>query len=138
MEVQNLKPETMRTLILVARDIYPHDRFGDRIYAVAVKGHDEAAGKDPAAKALIEEGIATLDTMAKAKHGSGYIDVGWENDRVALLKEIAGGDFFQKIRGGLVTGIYNQKDVWTKLGYEGPSFPKGGYIERGFDDISWL
>jgi hypothetical protein len=28
--------------------------------------------------------------------------------------------------------------VWTKLGYEGPSAPEGGYLHRGFDDIDWL
>ena len=138
MEVKNLKPETMRTLIQMARDIYPHDRFGDKIYAEAMKGHDAAAGKDAATKTLLEEGVATLDTMAKAKHKVGYADVGWEGQRVAILKEIEGGAFFQKIRGGLVTGIYNRKDVWAKLGYEGPSAEKGGYIERGFDDIAWL
>ena len=26
MEVDDLKPETMKTLILMARDIYPHDK----------------------------------------------------------------------------------------------------------------
>ena len=71
-------------------------------------------------------------------HGMPYTDVGWEADRVAILKEIEGDAFFQKIRGDLVTGIYNNKDVWAKLGYEGESFSKGGYLERGFDDISWL
>lgn len=138
MEVRGLKPETMRTLIQMARDIYPHDRFGDRIYAEAVKGHDEAAVKDPAAKSLIEDGVASLDAIAREKHGTGYADIGWESERVAMLRQIEDGEFFQAVRGGLVTGIYNRKDVWVKLGYEGPSFPEGGYIERGFDDISWL
>ena len=138
LEVQNLKPASMRTLIQLARDIYPHDSFGDRIYAQAMKGHDEAAGKDADVKTLLEDGVALLDTKAKAKHGMPYTDVGWEADRVAILKEIEGDAFFQKIRGGLVTGIYNNKDVWAKLGYEGESFSKGGYLERGFDDISWL
>jgi hypothetical protein len=48
------------------------------------------------------------------------------------------GAFFQKIRGGLVTGLYNQKAVWPLFGYEGESFSQGGYLERGFDDISWI
>ncbi len=138
MMVNNLKPASMRTLIQMARDIYPHDSFGDKIYAQALKGHDEAAGKDAGTKKLLEEGVALLDAKAKARHGTGYTDVGWESDRVAILKEIEGDAFFQKIRGGLVTGIYNNKDVWAKLGYEGASFPKGGYLERGFDDINWL
>ena len=40
--------------------------------------------------------------------------------------------------GGLVTGLYNQKEVWPLFGYEGESFSQGGYIDRGFDDIDWL
>ena len=46
--------------------------------------------------------------------------------------------FFQKVRGSLVTGIYNNPEVWAILGYEGESASKGGYINRGFDDIDWL
>ena len=42
------------------------------------------------------------------------------------------------VRGGLVTGLYNQKAVWPIFGYEGSSFEFGGYIDRGFDDINWL
>ncbi|MEL6523884.1 MAG: Twin-arginine translocation pathway signal, partial [Pseudomonadota bacterium] len=46
--------------------------------------------------------------------------------------------FFQQIRGGLVTGLYNQKSVWPIFGYEGESFSQGGYLDRGFNDINWL
>jgi len=28
--------------------------------------------------------------------------------------------------------------VWPKFGYEGSSSERGGYINRGFDDINWL
>ena len=55
-----------------------------------------------------------------------------------LLREIEESAFFQQIRGGLVTGLYNQKEVWPLFGYEGESYSKGGYIERGFNDINWL
>ena len=70
--------------------------------------------------------------------GDEAIGAGWEIDRVALLRQIESGGFFQAIRGGLVVGLYNQKEVWPVFGYEGESFSKGGYIERGFDDIAWL
>ena len=40
METAALKPETMATLIQMARDIYPHDHVGDEYYAIAVKGYD--------------------------------------------------------------------------------------------------
>ena len=34
METAALKPETMATLIKLARDIYPHDAVSDRFYAM--------------------------------------------------------------------------------------------------------
>ena len=37
-----------------------------------------------------------------------------------------------------MVGLYNQKELWPIFGYEGASADKGGYIERGFDDIDWL
>ncbi len=137
-ETKALKPETMRTLVKAARDIYPHDRLSDRFYAVAVKVYDDKAAGDAKLKALFEDGVAELDKIAKAKHGSVYAGVGWEKDRVALLREIEKGGFFKKLRGDLVVSLYNQKEVWPLFGYEGESASKGGYIARGFNDINWL
>jgi hypothetical protein len=138
LEVQNLTPETMRTLIKMARDVYPHDRLADRFYAVAMKSYDVKAGADPVSKAMIEKGVATLDELARGKHGTGYADVGWEAERVALLRQIEASPFFQTVRSGLVVSLYNQKEVWPAFGYEGESASKGGYVHRGFDDIAWL
>jgi hypothetical protein len=28
--------------------------------------------------------------------------------------------------------------VWELVGYEGPSYDRGGYLHRGFDDLDWL
>ncbi len=137
-EVKALKPETMRTLVQMARDVYPHDQLADRFYAFAVAGYDEKAGADPAVKTLIEDGVAELNTVAQGKYKSPYAAVPWEADRVAVLRQIQSGKFFQTVRGNLITGLYNNTEVWPKFGYEGPSADKGGYIERGFDDINWL
>lgn len=137
-EVKTLKPHTMATLIQMARDIYPHDSFGDDIYASALKDYDSNAGKDPKLKKLIEEGVATLDKMATESGHENYLSIGWEKDRVAILTSVEKSAFFQMIRGGLVVGIYNRKDVWEILGYEGESYSKSGYLDRGFDDINWL
>ncbi len=135
LEVKGLKPETMKTLILIARDIYPHDRVPDRFYAIAMKSYDEKAAADPAAKAQIEAFVAALDAAAGP---GGYAGRGWEADRVALLKGQSDNPMFETIRSGLVVSLYNQKEVWPIFGYEGESFSKGGYIHRGFDDIDWL
>lgn len=133
METTALKPATMATLIQMARDIYPHDRIADEFYAIAVKGYDTAE-----AAVEIEAGIAALDTAAVGAGHAGYLAMGWERDRVDILRAMEKDAFFQKIRGGLVTGLYNQKAVWPLFGYEGESFSQGGYIARGFDDINWL
>lgn len=135
MEATALKPETMATLIKLARDIYPHDQLADRFYAIAVKGQDERAATDEAHKKLVEDGIADLDKRAGE---GGYRGLGWEDDRVAILRDIETTPFFQAIRGDLVVSLYNQKEIWPIFGYEGESYSKGGYINRGFDDIEWL
>ena len=133
METSVLKPETFATLVQMARDIYPHDKVGDEFYVVAVKGYDTA---DTAPS--IEAGIAALNAAAQGKGHASYLDAGWERDRVDILRGMEDSAFFQQIRGGLVTGLYNQKAVWPIFGYEGESFSKGGYIDRGFNDINWL
>ena len=135
---QALKPDTMKTLAQLARDIYPHDFLGDSYYITAVKPWDDKAAKDPAVKSLINDGVARLDQEANDRHKMPYVQVAWENDRVALLQRIEPTAFFQKIRGDLVVSLYNQKELWPKFGYEGSSAEHGGYIKRGFADIDWL
>ncbi|EWY39728.1 hypothetical protein N825_04200 [Skermanella stibiiresistens SB22] len=138
MSAKTLKPDTMVTLVRMARDLYPHDRLGDIHYARAIEPYDAKAGADETLKRLIEEGISGLNQAAQAKHASPYAAVAEEGDRVALLKSMEATPFFQKIRGDMVVAVYNQPEVWTKLGYEGSSAEHGGYIHRGFDDIDWL
>jgi hypothetical protein len=133
LEVTHLKPSTMATLIQMARDIYPHDKIADEFYAAAVKGYDTAEQKE-----AVEAGIAALDAAAAGQGHDSYLGTGWERDRVDILRSMESSPFFQQIRGGLVTGLYNQKEVWPIFGYEGESFSKGGYIDRGFNDIKWV
>jgi hypothetical protein len=133
MEVTVITPAQMATLMQMARDIYPHDQVPDQHYAVAVKGYDAEDKKD-----MVGAGIAELDAAAVAQGHGDYLSIGWEEDRVKVLQAIEGSVFFQTVRAGLVTGLYNQKEVWPIFGYEGESFSKGGYIDRGFDDINWL
>jgi hypothetical protein len=133
LEVTVITPAQMATLLQMARDIYPHDQVPDQFYAVAVKGYD-AEDK----KGLVATGVDDLNAAAKAQGHVDYISIGWEEERVKVLQAIESSVFFQTVRSGLVTGLYNQKEVWPIFGYEGESFSQGGYIDRGFDDINWL
>ncbi len=138
MQPKALSAGTARSLVKIARDIFPHDRIADRFYAIAVKSYDDKAATDAKLKSLVESGVAELDRLAKEKHKVAYAAVGWERDRVNLLRAIQSGPFFKKIRGDLVVSLYNQKEVWPLFGYEGESASKGGYVARGFNDIAWL
>ena len=42
------------------------------------------------------------------------------------------------MRSTAVVEIYSDPQTWKLLGYEGPSFAQGGYIDRGFNDLDWL
>ena len=46
--------------------------------------------------------------------------------------------FLTAIVDSVVVTLYSDPEVWELLGYEGPSFDKGGYLHRGFDDLDWL
>ncbi|WJR79575.1 gluconate 2-dehydrogenase subunit 3 family protein [Bradyrhizobium sp. NP1] len=137
-DATTLTPATMKTLVKIARDIYPHDSLADSYYITAIKPWDEKAAKDPAVKALLTDGVSRLDQNARDRHKVAYAEVPWETDRVALLQAIEQGEFFQKLRSDLIASLYNQKEVWPKFGYEGSSAEHGGYINRGFADIDWL
>jgi TAT (twin-arginine translocation) pathway signal sequence len=104
-----LSADAFRTLVRAGRDIFPHDRVADRFYAVAMKAYDDKAATDPKTKSLVERGVADLDRLAREKHGAPYAGVGWEKDRVNILRAIQSGPFFRKIRGDMVVSLYNQK-----------------------------
>lgn len=129
---------TGKTLLVLARDIFPHDRISDRYYLQALEPLEAQAAKDDKLKALLTEGTAALDRLAKLRFKKAYADLDKESDRLSLLYVIEHGAFFQKVKGHLVTGFYDNKAVWPLFGYEGSSWEKGGYINRGFDDIDWL
>jgi len=137
-DATTLTPATLKTLVKVARDIYPHDMLVDGYYITAIKPWDAKAAKDPAIKALLEDGVRRLDQDAQDRHKLAYAQVPWEADRVVLLQGVEQTDFFKKLRSDLVVSLYNQEELWPKFGYEGSSAEHGGYIKRGFNDIDWL
>jgi hypothetical protein len=133
-----LSPSALKTMVKVARDIYPHDFLADGYYIKAIKPWDGKAAKDAKIRTMLESGVGRLDQDARDRHKLAYLDVPWEADRVALLQAVEQTDFFKAIRSDLVVSLYNQEELWPKFGYEGSSAEHGGYIKRGFSDIDWL
>lgn len=137
-EFKVLGAATGNTLLVLARDIFPHDRISDRYYLQALEPLEAQAAADDKLKSLLSEGVAALDRLAKLRFRKAYAALDKESERLSLLYVIEHGAFFQKVKGHLVTGFYDNKAVWPLFGYEGSSWEKGGYLNRGFDDIDWL
>lgn len=126
-------------LIQMGKDIYPHDGFlDDKPYEDTIDGIIKEAEGDEKVKSLIENGLSDLNARAQKIHGKSYSEVDSYGAREALLRQIELSDFFQKVRGGLLFGIYNNKSLFPKFGYGGSSWEHGGYIDRGFSDMTWL
>jgi hypothetical protein len=45
---------------------------------------------------------------------------------------------FQYLLPAVRSRLWDDRAVWARIGYEGSSLAKGGYINRGLADIDWL
>lgn len=126
--------ERQRTvLVRVLRLTYPHPTFPDEPYertADAVIGATEA---DSALHSTLADGLDDLDA-----HADGDF-VAWDDeDGERHLRELSDAPWFTGVRATAVVALYDDKQVWDVLGYEGASYDLGGYLHRGFDDLDWL
>ncbi|MCB1749235.1 MAG: tat (twin-arginine translocation) pathway signal sequence [Gammaproteobacteria bacterium] len=132
LELAHLDARSGRALLALTRHVYPHAALDDAVYALVVKALDEAAAEADT-RALLSAGVAALDQGA---------DGDWlAREPAAQLGDvhaIAGTPFFEKVRSTAVVALYNNALAFAHFGYEGPAFEFGGYLERGFDDLTWL
>jgi hypothetical protein len=130
-ETATLGSLAMATIAAAARAMYPHDALPDDVYARVGEKLAEAAREDSAAAETIRDGVSALDgSRPFAELSAG--------EQLAALKGIEGSDFFELVRSTAVVEVYSDQRTWQLVGYEGPSFDKGGYINRGFNDLDWL
>src|SRR5690349_15496210 len=122
----------MATITAAARTMYPHDALPVDVYArVAEKLAEAAREEDSGAARTIEDGVSALNGGGPFAELSG-------DEQLETLKGIEGSDFFELVRSTAVVEVYSDQRTWQLVGYEGPSFDKGGYINRGFNDLDWL
>jgi len=125
-----------KILFRLLRVAFPHDRFPDSPYERTAERVEQAAG--PSAD--------HLDALARGLDGLDGLDADSSGDFLALDEEAATAalrlidqqSFFRQIHSTTVVALYDDREVWGLLGYEGASFDQGGYLDRGFDDLDWL
>jgi hypothetical protein len=130
-EVSVSDGRALATLTAVARIMYPHDALPDDVYARVGQNLAEVARTDPGAARTVQDGVCALSGRGP------FADLS-ADEQLELLKGIEGSEFFELVRSTAVEVVYSDERTWQLVGYEGPSFDKGGYINRGFDDLDWL
>jgi hypothetical protein len=130
-ETATLGSRAMATIAAVARIMFPHDALPDDVYARVGERLAETAREDSGAARTIEDGVSALN----GDRPFAGISAG---EQLETLKGIEGSAFFELVRSTAVVEIYSDERTWQLVGYEGPSFDKGGYINRGFNDLDWL
>lgn len=123
-------PADRRLIVRMIRALYPHDRFGNGPYERTADAVFGAANQTPAQKLAFAAGLQDLRSAS-------FEDLD-DSAAAEYLKGIEGSAFFATVRGNAVAALYNDQEVWDVLGYEGPSFDQGGYVDRGFNDLDWL
>lgn len=115
----------------MARALYPHDSLADVHYARVIASVDSEANDDRLD--LLRQGVKTLDGMSDAP----FRDLS-EERKVEVLSSIQGTPFFEDVRTATVRRLYNNPQIWSHFGYEGPSALLGGYMKRSVGGHSWI
>ncbi|GEL24265.1 hypothetical protein PSU4_32190 [Pseudonocardia sulfidoxydans NBRC 16205] len=121
------------TLVDLLRVAFPHDRFPVGPYQRTALAVVDAAAGNPRLHGLLLQGLADLDTQREV----GFSNLDVETAQL-VLRGIADTPFFTAVLDVAIVALYDDHEVWEILGYEGPSYDKGGYIDRGFNDLDWL
>jgi hypothetical protein len=127
------------SLLRMVQDIYPHPGLLQLSHyqAIAVSVMNSADEDADAAKALTD-GLARIDEQAQAVFGTSFAEIEEADAREGLLRHFQNDGFFQSVRWTAYFGIYDNKDIWPLFGYQGSSVEHGGYIDRGFSDITFV
>jgi hypothetical protein len=130
----NLIAEAERqTLVRVVQVAFPHQTFPVGPYQRAADAVIDQSAGDPRLLGQLLQGLAELDQQRDVPFTELDDEIG-----AAVLRSVDGTAFLTGIVDAAIVAFYSDPEVWDLLGYEGPSFDKGGYLDRGFDDLDWL
>lgn len=127
-------------LLRIARDVYPHETLLDNApYQAVIDSILGEAEKDEKVAKLVSDGLADVNARSQNVYKVNFVDIKEPMKREGILRQIELTDFFQKIRGGLLFGLYNNKALYPKFGYDGSSWEKGGFVnDPSFGKVDWF
>jgi len=132
-EVDFPDPDSIRTLFRIVRILYPHNGLSDVHYEVVVKSLVQESLENDSTRQLLSTGFAVISE----KSAGAWPDPN-DEQLSGIIRDIAGSEFIAKIKTATILKLYDNHTVWQTFGYEGEAFSKGGYIDRGFNDLDWL
>jgi hypothetical protein len=132
LELKHLAQTEADGVLMLAKTLYPHRDLPDAVYALVVKDMDDYA-TDGTALSSVQAGIKSLNA-----HVGGEFTRASDDRRRQVVTRLIDSPFVQKVRGICITTLYDNEMAFVHFGYEGDAFSKGGYLLRGFNDLSWL
>lgn len=133
LELKALSKAEGEALMAMGRVLYPHEKLPDAVYALLAKDLDGKAAGDAATAKLIKDGVAALNKAA----GGSFAQADAAK-KLQIVKGMEGQAFFSTVRGQCITSLYDNDMAYATFGYPGSAWEKGGYITRGFQDLTWL
>jgi hypothetical protein len=115
-------------LASVAYDLFPFTGLTPELYLKAATAL--LALNDPA----MAEGLASLRA---ASGTTAWMDLP-EPQRIAVLTAMEKTAFFTLARATTISVLFREPALFDLVGYGGSAIDKGGYLNRGFDQITWL
>lgn len=112
----------------VAYDILPFPELPPDLYVQAARQMLESGG---------DELPGGLEALRTATAGMPWKELD-EARRVQMLQSIQDSPFFQTLRATTIQVVLRDPGARQIVGYGGSAIEHGGYLHRGFDDISWL
>jgi hypothetical protein len=128
-----LPDDVVDRLVRVIKVAFPHRAVPDGPYRRTAEHIVSLVSGNAFQTAQLAQGLAGLDAV----RGVPFAELASE-DAYAALRGIERTAFFTLVRSTTVTFMYSDRELWAVVGYEGESSDRGGYLDRGFDDLDWL
>ena len=125
--------ETRQAMAGAARRLFPHAAIDDSVYTEILDDALAATATDRSFAAVLNAAAAALN----AQQAGDFANLA-PAAQITALRGVENEPFFAEIQAAVRSRLYNHPAVWEMLGYEGPSFEQGGYLNRGAGVVDWL